>query len=264
MSDYFAIKALSASALQLLKESPEAFRDRYLLGIKEPESDAFRIGSAVHCLVLEPSCFADRYATSPKFDRRTKIGKEEFAKFQESAQGKIVLDSDEAAEVLQLAQAFNKHAGLVTLLASPGKVIEEPILFELFGEQFKTKPDCVIPSCKCIIDVKTCKNANPDRWKWSALDYGYHRQAAIYIEACQVKYGQRFRFLFACVSKTYPFEVSVIELDNSTIADGLDDTQRLVESYKRRMQNNDWLPNHSKGIVPLRLPRVLVPGYEEE
>ena len=263
-TDYFAIKALSNSALTCLKQSPEVFRDRYILGKPQPESDAFRIGSAVHCLVLEPWKFSERYAMAPRVDRRTKQGKADWESFQETLQGRELLTDDENTLAISLARAFNKHAGLTTLLATEGKVIEEPIQFELFGHDFKAKPDCVIPSLKTIIDVKTCKDANPAKWKWSAVDYGYHRQAAIYQKACEFKYNQQFRFLFACVTKTYPFEVALIEIDERSVGDGSNEVSVLVEEYERRLENQDWLPNHSKGIVSLQLPRVEHFRYEED
>jgi hypothetical protein len=133
-TDYFAIKALSNSALTCLKQSPEVFRDRYILGKPQAESDAFRLGSAVHCLVLEPWKFSERYAMAPRVDRRTKRGKADWESFQETLQGRELLTDDENTLAISLARAFNKHAGLATLLATEGRVIEEPIQFELFGQ----------------------------------------------------------------------------------------------------------------------------------
>jgi hypothetical protein len=261
--DYHSIKALSNSALTCLKQSPEVFRDRYILGKPQAESDAFRIGSAVHCLVLEPHLFSDRFAMAPKVDRRTKQGKADWAAFQESVGGRELLTEDEHAEIVSTAQAFGKHAGLTTLLGSCGRIIEKPIEFELFGEKFKAKPDCVIPSWKVIIDIKTTASVKPRKFAWSAIDYGYHRQAAIYMHACEEKYKEPFRFLFACVEKKYPYEVAVFELDERSVSDGVDQVEKLVEEYKRRIEQKDWLPNYSKGIVPLHLPKVREDDYEE-
>jgi len=70
--------------------------------------------------------------------------------------------------------------------------------------------------------------------------------------------------LFACVTKTYPFEVALIELDERSVGDGTNEVSVLVEEYERRLENQDWLPNHSKGVVSLRLPRSEYFGYEEE
>ena len=263
-TDYFSIKALSNSALACLKQSPEVFRDRYILGKPQAQSDAFRIGSAVHCLVLEPHLFSERYAAAPRVDRRTTQGKADWEIFQSAVGDRELLTEDEHAEIVATAQAFGKYAGLTTLLGSAGRIIEEPIYFELFGEPFKCKPDCVIPSAKVIIDIKTTASVKPRKFAWSAIDYGYHRQAAIYMHACEEKYQAEFRFLFACVEKKYPFEVAVFEFDGRSITDGVDQVEKLVEEYQRRRQQNDWLPNHSKGIVSLQLPRVEHFRYEDD
>lgn len=262
MSDYFKIKALSNSALTCLKQSPEVFRDRYILGKPQAESDAFRIGSAVHCMVLEPHLFSERYAAAPRVDKRTKQGKADWEIFQSAVGGRELLTEDENAEIIATAQAFGKHAELVDMLSSE-KIIEQPIYFELFGQQFKAKPDCVILSRSTIIDIKTTASVKPRKFAWSAIDYGYHRQAAIYMHACELKYQKPFRFLFACVEKKYPYEVSVSELDGEDVADGWDQVEKLVEEYQRRKEKNYWLPKHSSGIVPLRLPKVKEEDYEE-
>ena len=263
MSDYFKIKALSNSALTCLKQSPEVFRDRYILGKPQAESDAFRIGSAVHCMVLEPHLFSERYAAAPRVDKRTKQGKADWEIFQSAVGGRELLTENENAEIIATAQAFGKHADLIDMLSSE-KIIEQPIYFELFGQQFKAKPDCVILSRSTIIDIKTTASVKPRKFAWSAMDYGYHRQAAIYMHACELKYQKPFRFLFACVEKKYPFEVSVSELDGEDVAAGWDQVEKLVDEYQRRKEQNDWLPNHSKGIVSLQLPRVEHYRYEDD
>lgn len=263
-TDYYKIKALSNSALTCLKQSPEVFRDRYILGMPQAESDAFRIGSALHCMVLEPHLFSERYTIAPEVNKRTNQGKADWEAFLESHGDKWLTQNELDSTLIPTAQAFGKHAGLTTLLGSAGRVIEEPIYFELFGEKFKAKPDCVIPSAKVIIDIKTTVSVKPRKFAWSAIDYGYHRQAAIYMHACEEKYQEPFRFLFACVEKKYPYEVAVFELDGRSISDGVDQVEKLVEEYQRRLQQNDWLPNHSKGVVSLQLPRVEHFRYEDD
>lgn len=261
-TDYHKIKALSNSALTCLKQSPEVFRDRYILGMPQAESDAFRIGSAVHCMVLEPHLFSERYAIAPEVNKRTNQGKADWEAFIESHGDKWVTQNELDSTVIPTAQAFGKHADLIDMLSSE-KIIEQPIYFELFGEQFKAKPDCVILSRSTIIDIKTTASVKPRKFAWSAMDYGYHRQAAIYMHACELKYQKPFRFFFACVEKKYPYEVSVSELDGEDVAAGWDQVEKLVEEYQRRKEKNYWLPKHSSGIVPLRLPKVKEEDYEE-
>ena len=44
------------------------------------------MGSAIHCLLLEPDEFKDRFIIAPPFNRRTNAGKAEEAEFQPAAQ----------------------------------------------------------------------------------------------------------------------------------------------------------------------------------
>jgi exodeoxyribonuclease VIII len=114
---------------------------------------------------------------------------------------------------------------------------------------------------KLILDIKTTDDASPHRWQWSAVDYGYHRQNAIYREALRQDRGEWYRFIFAVVEKPKPStrgmppKVALYELDPDTVLMGYEDTQRLVQGYEDRTANGWWQQYYSNGIVPLRLPK---------
>jgi hypothetical protein len=127
---------------------------------------------------------------------------------------------------------------------------------------------------RLILDIKTTDDASPDRWKWSAVDYGYHRQAFIYQGANELSHANKepvresYRFIFAVVEKPKPSTrgipptVALYELDDATMRMGAEDTHRLVQDYETRRETNNWQQLYSSGIVPLRLPRRRV--YEGE
>jgi hypothetical protein len=158
-------------------------------------------------------------------------------------------------------------------MAQPRRV-EVPFEFDLFGHKFKAKPDAIIDSMKLIVDIKTTDDASPHRWQWSAVDYGYHRQAWIYRNAIELSHSNKepvtesYRFIFAVVEKPKPSTrgipptVALYELDSETMRMGCEDTQRLVQDYEDRTANGWWQQYYSSGIVPLRLPKRRV--YSEE
>ena len=90
--DYFAIKLVSFSSVikRILNE------ETYEVAMNEPveETEAMILGSAIHCAILEPDCFNDRYAVLPKIDLRTTIGKATKLKFEEDNQNKVILNSN--------------------------------------------------------------------------------------------------------------------------------------------------------------------------
>jgi exodeoxyribonuclease VIII len=231
------------------------------------ESDAFAMGHAVHCLALEPEKFDERFAAAPKVDRRTTAGKIRWAEHLEDSKDKIVIDEQDYADAIACVQALNNHPEFATIMAQPRRV-EVPFEFDLFGHRFKAKPDCIVDSMKLILDIKTTDDASPHRWQWSAVDYGYHRQAYIYQQAVQLETNEWYRFIFAVVEKPKPSTrgipptVALYELDPDTVRMGLEDSAGLVLQYESRLETNNWQQPYSSGIVPLRLPKRRV--YSEE
>jgi hypothetical protein len=269
-TDYYQIKALSHSMLSCLAQNPMECKMRYVDDpptLPKKDSAAFAMGHAVHCLALEPDEFEERFVSFPKVDRRTKEGKEFAARFEAENKGKIILDPQEFQDAMACVQALNDHPEFATIMAQPRRV-EVPFEFELFGHPFKAKPDAIIDSMKLILDIKTTDDASPHRWQWSAVDYGYHRQAYIYQQAVQLETNEWYRFIFAVVEKPKPSTrgipptVALYELNDTTIEMGEDDTLGLVREYERRTKENDWQQPYSSGIVPLRLPKRRV--YEGE
>jgi exodeoxyribonuclease VIII len=270
MSDYYQIKALSHSMLSCLAQSPMECRMRYVDDpptLPPKDSAAFAMGHAVHCLALEPDEFSNRFAIAPKCDRRTNTGKAQWAQFLADCEGKELLDDQEYEDALDCVQALNNHPEFAAIMAQPRRV-EVPFEFDLFGHPFKAKPDCIVDSMRLIVDIKTTDDASPHRWQWSAVDYGYHRQAWIYQRALEKAESGHYRFIFAVVEKPKPSTrgipptVALYELDSETMRMGAEDTQRLVRDYEDRTANGWWQQYYSNGIVPLRLPKRRV--YEGE
>jgi exodeoxyribonuclease VIII len=269
-TDYYKIKALSHSMLSCLAQNPMECKMRYVDDpptLPKKDSAAFAMGHAVHCLALEPDEFGERFAVAPKIDRRTTAGKVAWAEYLADCEGKTILDEQDYADAMACVQALNNHPEFAAIMAQPRRV-EVPFEFELFGHPFKAKPDAIIDSMRLILDIKTTDDASPHRWQWSAVDYGYHRQAFIYQGALRQDTGKGYRFVFAVVEKPKPSTrgipptVALYELDDATIEMGCDDTHRLVRDYENRTANGWWQQYYSSGIVPLRLPKRRV--YEGE
>jgi len=241
--------------------------------LPKKDTAAFAMGHAVHCLALEPERFEERFAVAPKVDRRTTAGKVAWAEYLADCEGKTVLDEQDYADAVACVQALCNHADFATIMAQP-KRVEVPFEFDLFGHRFKAKPDCIVDSMRLILDIKTTEDASPHRWQWSAVDYGYHRQAFIYQGAIELSHANKervaesYRFIFAVVEKPKPSTrgipptVALYELDSETMRMGAEDTHRLVQDYEDRTANGWWQQPYSSGIVPLRLPKRRV--YEGE
>ena len=109
---YHANDAISHSKLELFRRRPISYYRRFVAKtVARPEpTEAFRLGSAAHCAVLEPATFWDRYALRPEgIDRRTKDGKIAFAEFESANAGKTIITQDEAGSVQEMTAAVQHH-----------------------------------------------------------------------------------------------------------------------------------------------------------
>jgi hypothetical protein len=102
---YHRSPGLSKSGLAMLRECPAKFEWRYILGNREDETKAMKIGAAFHGLVLEPELFSMNFAVSPKFDGRTKEGKAGKAAFAANHAGKAIIDEDDFSLIRAMAEA---------------------------------------------------------------------------------------------------------------------------------------------------------------
>ena len=106
-ADYHADPAISASQLKTVMQSPYHYWSRYL----DPDrvamvpTAAMRLGSLVHCAVLEPDELSTRYQLAP--DRRTKEGKA--AVTEMAAAGIEAVSETDLAQALQIADAERAH-----------------------------------------------------------------------------------------------------------------------------------------------------------
>jgi len=251
---------ISNSMLNVLKTSPQEFDQRFISRTTEaPEATpAMRFGTLIHCMALEPECFHERFIIKPSgMDRRTKEGKEAYSDL--IASGKEIIESEDYKVAYNCVRALNAHDQVSSILdpktLPTDRLIEERVDFDFNGVPMRSKQDLILPSINLIIDVKTTQAANPIDFAKSVASYGYARQAALYQHAAEQRFGSKFRFLFAVVSKQPPHEVACYELDDDAQQQGLEEAVALTDEYKYRTEKNDWLPFWSKGVVVISLPK---------
>jgi len=118
-----------------------------------------------------------------------------------------------------------------------------------------------------IADIKTTNNPTESAFSRSIAKFGYHRQAAIYIDAIRALYGAEVQvhFDFIAVRTTFPFECAYYSLvecpgleDGETskgpIELGREQYTRTLHDLARRRAENDWLSPWQREPVPIDIP----------
>jgi exodeoxyribonuclease VIII len=256
------VSRVSNSMLSLLKQSPRLFYNRYELGQYTEATPAMKFGSLLHCMVLEPEQVLKRYVVVPRLDMRFKESKQKFSELMDANRGKESVSAEIFQQAAIAANYVRIHPEFEPFTKTP-QLIEKRIDFEVNGFACRSKLDMICPDQQVIWDVKTTQDASPGAFARSIADYGYHRQAAFYIEACQQEFGSVFRFLFIAIQKTEPFECGVYELGHDDLSRGYFEILSLLDEYRKRKISNNWEQVWSTGIVPVSLPKFYKSGMYE-
>jgi hypothetical protein len=244
--EYFAAPRINCSGLKIINKSPMHYRAS--LEQTREETKAMQIGSAVHCAILEKKEFNQRYTTLPEgLDRRTKEGKAIFAEIE--ASGKIVLSHNDHEDVVNMALSVRNHETASRLIWQGQP--EVTVFTEVDDIPAKCRLDWYRPGI--IVDVKTTDDASPVGFARSCANYGYHLQAAWYMDCCAAANVPADNFIFLVVEKTAPYAVALYELDLASLEVGRTQYQHALNIYKHCLATDTW-PGYSDNIMPLQLP----------
>lgn len=262
--DYHAHKAVSRSMLCELEKSPKKYWYKYLSGEHEEEStDALKIGSAFHTLVLEPEKFAEVAVIVPDDKRRptkaqinakkpsdsTVLLIEWWEKFDAEYGDKAQLKEKEVEQIKAMARSLRETPEAQKLLAKKGMI--EPSIFwtdEDTGVNVKTKPDFIWQDKSVAVDLKSVANADKDSFEKSVGDYGYDLQAYMAMEAIRRLNGKAPDiFVFACVEKKPPYETAFYVASEDVLKAGEVKYRYLLNKLKHCRVNDTW-PSKVRGL----------------
>lgn len=246
-AEYHADPAISASHLHAVAKSPQAYWSRYInpdRPVVEPTA-AMRLGSLVHCAVLEPEELSKRYSRCAP--RNTKAGKEQAADL--AARGIEAVTDADWSMAIAMNNAVRTHPIAAELLAT-GKA-EQSFWWNdsLTTLRCKCRPDWL--SNTTVVDLKTTTDASPSGFARSVAAYRYHVQAAHYMSGL---FGVE-RFIFIAVEKTYPFAVGVYELDDAAMDEGHTLRHRDLHRIHTCRSSARWPGFTDDSITTLSLPR---------
>lgn len=238
-AEYRAHPAISRSQLAMISESPEKFK--YNLEHPKPATPALLLGQVLHKLVLEPETFEEEFAVCPVVDRRTKIGKELFAEFEESAKGKTVVPAEIAEQAGFMRDALLANPFVVKLLNGE----REKEFFwsdDLTGEECKCRTDVLtrVGGKMTIVDVKTTTDASTDAFMRSAINYLYDLQSGMYCEGVKKVTGEDPDFVFIAVEKEAPYAVNILKADKTFIQRGYDIFREFIGIYHDCKTTGNW------------------------
>lgn len=244
---YHEGSGISNSGISEFIKSPYHFWYTYLSGqCMREETPAMRLGTAVHAAILEPALFEAQYVRAPDVDRRTKEGKEAWANLPSNA---IALRHTEYDTCISMRNAI-ESTNVARKLLADGEP-EASYYVEMCDLLCKCRPDWVTD--KLIVDVKTTEDASESGFKRSAMKYGYHRQAAFYLDVLEAYGEPKDGFVFMVVEKNPPYATAFYYAADDMIEAGRREYMAALETMKQCFKQDRW-PGYPDQIQALTLP----------
>lgn len=241
---YHSGPGVSKSQLDDVAISPAVLLWRKNAPVDTEKLKALDMGSALHCLLLEPDEFNKRFIIAPEFNRRTNAGKAEEAEFLEACAntGKTVMDAEQGRKLSLMRDSAMAHPGAKFLLEGEGRC-EASIYWndQETGELCRIRPDKFLTTSPLIIDVK--KVADMSRFSRHIEEFRYHVQAAMYCEGFKAHFSEVPKFAFLAVSETIDcgrYPVRLFVPDDNDIDEGFQSFRRDLTTYHQCRTSNNW------------------------
>jgi hypothetical protein len=251
---YHAHSALSASGAKRLL--PPGCPALYRWERDHPVfRDVFDFGSAAHAVVLGagPKIVVEDYA-----DWRSKDAR--IFRDQARANGDVPLLAHEWSQIADMASAIKGHPIASALLDRHHGKPEVSLFWddEERGIERRCRFDWLPDPSEgrlIIPDYKTATSAEPGAFSRSAASFGYHMQAAWYMDAARaLELAEDVSFVFIVQEKTAPYLVTVCELDWEAIELGRRLNDRACQVFAECTGTDTW-PPYSTDVELITLPR---------
>src|SRR5690242_15179207 len=258
-ADYHAHPAVGSSHLKAIARSPAHYWAEFLDPARpaREEKPAFVIGTAIHAAILEPERFKTEYVVGPRFDRRTKAGKEAAAAFEAENAGKRVLSLDDYEACVAIRRSVEQHDVASVIFEHQGDAETSLFWNDRTGDEpvmCKARPDRLTKDSRILVDVKSTEDARPAAFSRDAYNYRDHVSAAHYVDGVLAVRGVTPElFIFLVVEKSPPYAVAAYFADAAMLDAGRAEVRRNLATLRACRRSQEW-PAYPQQILPISLP----------
>ena len=215
------------------------------------KSKSLDMGADVDLCVLEPDSFLMQVAV---WKGARRVGKE-YDAFEAANDGKVLLNTTEYMQVVEIRDAIRTHPMASKLFASrarmkPSLVWDNPAT----GTLCKGQPDYVDER---IVDLKTCRDLDDRALDRAVIHFGYHVASGAYTEAYDVLAKRRLDTVLLFVCTAPPYDVVVRPMSPDLIDYGIKEWNRLLAEMKECQASGHWPGRAENEEVPIELPTWL-------
>lgn len=260
-SDYQALPGLNQSMLGAIKSCPAKFK--WLLATERKDTDALRLGRAIHTAVFQPELFNAEFIALPEgIDRRTSKGKADYAQFVADNGHKSILKPDDFNRALEVATEVRCNPHALRLISDSHVELSLDWEDSATGVKCKGRIDCYNEELGIVIDLKTTQDASRFGFPKKLYGYGYHRQAAWYLEGLRAHGEHPRHFVFIAVETAPPYSLGLYRLTDDVLSLSKAENEALIRKYAECVRTDSW-PGYTEGIEDISIPEYGLNTLEE-
>jgi hypothetical protein len=251
--EYNQLPGLRSSDLKMFMESPQKYEDFCLLrSQKQTETDAMRLGTILHALVIEGS---RQYRTWPG----KKVGKDwKQFKAECDADGTYILQkygkTDEEVMIESQVGAILRNKMAVKLIEQTA-VREQTILWDEKDVACKSRLD-FLTGHGPIADLKTAADPRPHKFFRQMDELGYHYSAAFYEMSRDALQQSNYihPYYWIVVSKKPWFYCEVYPLDPAVRDEAREMINIKLNQFRICQETGNWSDDRFESGKPSLLP----------
>ena len=246
----------SHTMLEVYRESPAKAAAIYVHRTMAPDPPTLNmiLGSLTHALLFEPETFDDHYVLC---DAKKRAGQKWTKCCEEAALGDCEPAMEyQAALANNISNVILSHPVAAKLLKSAPGIVEKPIRWResSTGLPCKCKPDWLIQHI--CMDLKTTSDPRPEAFLKTVLNYGYHRQAALYLEGIATTLGfLDTEWVIIAAGNKEPHDIWIYRLDQEFIEQGVAENYETLAGLTYSIARNDWTGTGQNDLITLSRPK---------
>lgn len=258
--DYHDGPGISSSELKYCLKAMALYQ-AYKTGVVSfEETEAMRLGTAVHKMVLEAFDFGNEIAVSKKFGRSAR-DIEAKAEFYAANKGKTIITADQYEKCVRMTDSLLALDEMQMILKKgqpemSGYYIDKGEEYSAgTGMLCKYRPDWTHP--KLLLDVKTTRDISAPAFSKQIHNLNYHVSAAHYLAGHKEATGKALEtFVFACVEPEPPYLACMYRLNKESLDLGVEQRRVALNGIKHGRETDEY-PLYNDGVSQ----EIGLPGY---
>lgn len=250
------------------------------------ETDAMRLGTGIHTLLLEPEEFEARYVVMPDFEndpgnmraakrkdepdeerrtnsRATKYYKSKAAAFYQANMGRTVLKRDQYDQALHCIEAIRSRPYMAKVVDDSEK--EVTLLGEIAGIPFKGRVDMLRRKRPLITDLKTTADCNKHAFGRIFARLHYDMKLAIYRELATQELGEQPDVAVITQETSGVFDNAFVPVPHIVLDNAWSRVESLLIAFHKANKTGQWPgADGGKDRYELAVPQWAMEDADEE